>query len=333
MPVTDGCKPAGNRTGTCWPGPGETEIVSTRPLLTEGEDMKRNTKKLLFALGLILPAFAMLCLTIITPLINIIWMSFHDYSLLNIKNIKWNDFKNYTVLFGEKEFWNSFVRTIVYVAVTVAAQFVLGMAVALLLNRKFPGRNLMRGLIFLPWTIPTLIVAVIWMWIMQPQYGVLNYILRSLGLITQNVNWLSSTKTAMASVIVAAVWRQLPFMMVMLLAGLQTVPQDLIEAAVIDGAGKGQVFANITLPSIMSVIKTVTLTAIIGNFQMFTLFYNMTAGGPVRASTTLTVYTYETAFMSYDLGKGAAIGVVWMIFLIGFGTLYNRRLSRTEFYG
>ena len=135
---------------------------------------------------------------------------------------------------------------------------------------------------------------------MQPQYGVLNYILRSLGLISQNVNWLSSTKTAMASVIVAAVWRQLPFMMVMLLAGLQTVPQDLIEAAVIDGAGKGQVFANITLPSIMSVIKTVTLTAIIGNFQMFTLFYNMTAGGPVRATTTLTVYTYETAFMSYD---------------------------------
>ena len=112
-----------------------------------------------------------------------------------------------------------------------------------------------------------------------------------------------------------------------------TIPREIDEAAVIDGAGKGQVFANITLPSIMSVIKTVTLTAIIGNFQMFTLFYNMTAGGPVRATTTLTVYTYETAFMSYDLGKGAAIGVVWMIFLIGFGTLYNRRLSRTEFYG
>ena len=301
-------------------------------IFMEGEIMTRKTKTFLFAMGLVIPAFIMLCLTIITPLINIIWMSFHDYSLLDIKHIKWNDFKNYVILFHEKEFWNSFLRTIFYVAVTVGVQFVLGMAVALLLNKKFPGRNLMRGLIFLPWTIPTLIVAVIWMWIMQPQYGVLSYILRSLGIISENISWLSFPKTAMASVIVAAVWRQLPFMMVMLLAGLQTVPKDLVEAATIDGAGRCQVFRNITIPSIMSVIKTVTLTAIIGNFQMFTLFYNMTAGGPVRATTTLTVYTYETAFMSYNLGKGAAIGVVWMIFLLGFGTLYNLKLSKTSFY-
>lgn len=295
--------------------------------------MAKNTKRLLFAVGLILPAFIMLCVTIITPLIHIIWMSFHDYSMLNMKSFQWNNFKNYTTLFHEKEFWNSFLRTIIYVSVTVVIQFILGMAVALLLNKKFPGRNLMRGLIFLPWTIPTLIVAVIWMWMMQPQYGVLNYILRSIGVISQNVSWLASTDTAMGSIIAAAVWRQLPFMMVMLLAGLQTVPGDLIEAAVIDGANKRQVFFSITIPSIMSVIKTVTLTAIIGNFQMFTLFYNMTAGGPVRATTTLTVYTYETAFMSYNLGKGAAIGVVWMIFLVGFGTLYSRRLSKSEIYG
>lgn len=295
-------------------------------------NMTRKTKRFLFAVALVMPALIMLCLTIITPLVNIIWMSFHDYSLLDIKHIKWNNFENYITLFHEKEFWNSFLRTIFYVTVTVGVQFVLGMAVALLLNKQFPGRNLMRGLIFLPWTIPTLIVAVIWMWIMQPQYGVLNYILRSLGIISENITWLSSPTTAMPSVIVAAVWRQLPFMMVMLLAGLQTVPRDLVEAATIDGASHIQVFRSITIPSIMSVIKTVTLTAIIGNFQMFTLFYNMTAGGPVRATTTLTVYTYETAFMSYNLGKGAAIGVVWMIFLLGFGILYNLKLSKTSFY-
>lgn len=294
--------------------------------------MTRKTREMLFAVALILPAFAMLCITIITPLVNIVWMSFFDYSMLNIKSVKWNDYKNYIQLFQEKEFWNSFLRTIVYVFFTVAIQFILGMAVALLLNKKFPGRNLLRGMIFLPWTIPTLIVAVIWMWIMQPQYGVLNFILKSLGIISKNVNWLGSPQTAMASIIVAAVWRQLPFMMVMLLAGLQTVPQDLVEAAIIDGANKTQTFTNITIPCIMSVIKTVTLTAIIGNFQMFTLFYNMTAGGPVRATTTLTVYTYETAFMSYNLGKGAAIGVVWMLFLIVFGCMYNKKLSKSEIY-
>ena len=295
--------------------------------------MTRKKKDLGFALLLVFPAFLMLCITIITPLINVIWMSLFDYSLLDIKNPVWNQFANYKTLFGDKVFWQSFGRTILYVSLTVCLQFVLGMGIALLLNKNFRGRNVVRGLIFLPWTIPTLIVAVIWMWIFQPQFGVLNYIFRSLGLISQNMNWLTSTKTAMGSIIVAAVWRQLPFMMVMLLAGLQTVPNDLIEAARIDGAGKWQVFRNITIPSLMSVIKTVTLTSIIGNFQMFTLFYNMTAGGPVRATTTLTVYTYETAFVSYDLGKGAAIGVIWMVFLIGFGTIYNLKLGRAEING
>lgn len=275
----------------------------------------------------------MLCITIITPLVNVIWMSFFDYSLLDIKHPSWNNFGNYKDLFADNVFWQSFGRTIWYVGVTVALQFVFGMGIALLLNKNFRGRNIIRGLIFLPWTIPTLIVAVIWMWIFQPQFGVLNYIFKTLGLISENMNWLTSTETAMWSIIVAAVWRQLPFMMVMLLAGLQTVPSDLIEAARIDGANKWQVFRNITIPSLMSVIKTVTLTSIIGNFQMFTLFYNMTAGGPVRATTTLTVYTYETAFMSYDLGKGAAIGVIWMIFLVGFGTLYNLKLGKTEMNG
>ena len=195
------------RNPVLWSGRGC--LASAHSIFMEGEIMTRKTKTFLFAMGLVIPAFIMLCLTIITPLINIIWMSFHDYSLLDIKHIKWNDFKNYVILFHEKEFWNSFLRTIFYVAVTVGVQFVLGMAVALLLNKKFPGRNFMRGLIFLPWTIPTLIVAVIWMWIMQPQYGVLNYILRSLGIISENISWLSFPKTAMASVIVAAVWRQL----------------------------------------------------------------------------------------------------------------------------
>lgn len=206
------------------------------------------------------------------------------------------------------------------------------MLVALLLNHDFRGRNFFRGLIFLPWTLPTIIVAVIFMWIMQPQYGVLNYVLRGISVISANVNWLGNTQTALGSVIAAAVWRQLPFMMVMLLAGLQTVSRDLLEASQIDGANAAQVFRHITIPCIKSVIKTVVLTAVIGNFQMFTLFYNMTAGGPVRATTTLAVYTYETAFMSYDLGKGAAIGVIWMLFLLVFGIAYNKFFSRNELY-
>lgn len=285
-----------------------------------------------FSLLLVVPSLLMLTITIIIPLYKVISMSFFKYSLMDMGNTNWNGFANYQKLFSDPEFFRSFGRTLKYVALAVGIQFLLGLAIALLLNMNFKGRNLLRGLIFLPWTLPTLVVAVIGMWIMQPQFGVLNYILRNLGMISANVNWLGSTKTALGSVIAMAVWRQLPFMMVMLLAGLQTVPEDLKDAAQIDGANAVQTFGNVTFPCIKSIVKTVTLTAIIGNFQMFTLFYNMTAGGPVRATTTLTVYTYETAFMSYDLGKGAAIGVIWMIFLLTFAVLYNRYIGRNGLY-
>lgn len=291
-----------------------------------------SKKSYAFSVALVVPALVMLTVTIIIPLAQVIRMSFSNYSMLNLNNVTFSGLSNYRKLLSEPEFFRSFGRTLQFVAITVSVQFVLGMLVALLLNHDFRGRNFFRGLIFLPWTLPTIIVAVIFMWIMQPQYGVLNYVLRSASVISANVNWLGNTQTALGSVIAAAVWRQLPFMMVMLLAGLQTVSKDLLEASQIDGANAVQVFWHITIPCIKSVIKTVILTAIIGNFQMFTLFYNMTAGGPVRATTTLAVYTYETAFMSYDLGKGSAVGVIWMLFLLVFGVLYNKLLSRNELY-
>lgn len=182
-----------------------------------------------------------------------------------------------------------------------------------------------RTFLFLPWTIPSLVVALVWMFIFQPQYGVANY---ALGLGDYSI--LGSTNTAMLGVIIAAVWKQMPLMMIMLLSGLQTVPENLLEAAAIDGATGIQRFWTITIPCVMPVIKTVTLTSIVSNFQMFVLFFNMTGGGPVEATTTLPMYTYEVAFSGFDLGKGAAIGVLWLLFLVVFSTVYNRLLSAKE---
>lgn len=287
-----------------------------------------GTKKKInwFMAVLLVPAVAMLMLTIIIPVFVVIGMSFYHYSLLDMKNIKWNHFANYKAVFQDAEFIRTFGRTLVYVCGTVVAQFFIGLGVALLLNsKKLKGRRLFRSLLFLPWTIPSLVVAVTWMFIFQPQYGVVNYLFR-LG----DYSILGNPQTAMGGVIISAVWKQMPLMMIMLLSGLQTVPEDLKEAAEIDGATGMQKFLCITAPCIMPVIKTVTLTSIVSNFQMFVLFFTMTGGGPVRATTTLPLYTYDTAFSGFDLGKGAAIGVCWLVFLIIFSTIYNKILSSKE---
>jgi multiple sugar transport system permease protein len=287
----------------------------------------------LFAFGLIVPVLCILSFTIFIPIVDVIRMSFLNYSLLRIKDVAWNHFQNYAYVIKTPEVIFTFLRTIYFVVVSVALQFLIGLVCALILHQEFKGREVIKGALFLPWTIPMLIVGIVWMWIYQPQYGILNYIVRNvLHLAQDNINWAGQMNTAMPSVIIATVWRQMPFMMVMIAAGLQTVPVDLLEAAVIDGASPAQKFFRVTLPCIMSVVKTVTLTSIILHFQMFVLFYVITGGGPVNATTTLTVFTYETAFMTYNFGRAAAVGVFWLVFLVLFSILYNRFLSRAEAY-
>lgn len=280
-----------------------------------------------FMVGLLSPAMLLLTFTIVIPMFVVVGLSMFKYSLLNMNKVLWNNFANYKSFLNNKVFYQSFGRTLVYVGSTVLLQFALGLLVALLLDSRSlkKSRGFYRTMLFLPWTIPSMVVAVVWMFMYQPQFGVINYLLK-LG----DLNILGSMNFAMLAVIIAAVWKQMPLMMVMLLSALQTVPQDLREAASIDGASAWKQFSAITVPFIIPVIKTVTLTSIITNFQMFVLFFTMTGGGPVRATTTLTIYTYETAFTGYNLGRGAAIGVVWLVFLVLFSGVYNKVLSGRE---
>lgn len=306
-----------------------TEI---RPLPGKKKINKEKLFDNIFAIGLILPAFLVLCLTILYPIFGVIRLSFFKYNLMAAHQIHWNNFENYKIIFSDSEFYHSFLVTIIYVTITVIVQFVIGMFLALLLTSEIRGRNAIRGLMFLPWTIPTVIGGFVWMWIFQPQYGILNFMLKSLHLINSEVNWLGQTNTALGGIIVAAVWKQAPLMMVMLISALQTVPKELSEAADIDGANAFQKLFKITMPCIMSVVKVLIILAVINNFQMFGLFFSMTGGGPSDATTSLAIYTYQTAFMKYDMGKGAAIGVVWMIFLVAFSVIFNNRMSKKQAY-
>lgn len=281
----------------------------------------------IFAIMLIAPVLVVLTIVVLLPILKGIYVSFCTYKLSNLKNPIWNNFGNYVKLFRQGEIFNYFLTTFIYVGLTVAVEFVFGLFIALLLNTRIVGRGVIRGIFLIPWTIPSVVTAIVWHWMLQQQYGVLNYIFYSLGLSsTINVSWTQSPVLAMASVVMASVWQQLPYMMVMILAALQTVDKSLIEAAKIDGANPWQTLTKIKLPSIKPVLGTTIWISLLQNFQMFTIIWNMTGGGPITSTTTLSIAVYRKAFQEFDFGLGSAIGVLWIIVLF-IATLIHNRIS------
>jgi multiple sugar transport system permease protein len=279
----------------------------------------------LFGFLLTVPALAVLFVVIALPISKGIYVSFTDYRLSNLNDPVWNDFQNYINLFKQGDIYKFFFNTILFVILTVTIQFILGLGIALLLNSKIKGRNIFRGVFLIPWTIPSVVVAILWRWMLHQQFGVINYLLHEANITkTVNVSWTLWPTLAMASIIMAAVWKQLPYMMVMILAGLQSVNTSLIEAAKIDGASPFRILIHVILPSIRPVIFTSVWIAVMSNFQMYTIIANMTGGGPVNATTTLSIAAYKAAFQSYNFGEGAAIGVLWLILLFVITMLNNR---------
>ncbi|WP_189020499.1 carbohydrate ABC transporter permease [Paenibacillus marchantiophytorum] len=283
-----------------------------------------------FLFFLLAPPMALLFLTLGIPILKSIYISFFDVTLLHMNDYRWNNFANYLHLWTEQDFIQALRTTLIYVIGIVILQFVLGILLASILNHVVRMRKLLRTVILIPWTIPTIVVALLWMWLFQPQYGILNYILVSWGIIDKPYEWLSSLHLALPAVMVAALWRQLPFMSTMLLAGMQGISAEIYEASRIDGANRQQTFWYITLPQLKNTIRTVTLIAMIENFKMFPLFWIMTGGGPLNATTTLAILSYKTAFIKLNLGEGAAIGVLWLLLLLGISWGYNKLFSIGE---
>ena len=284
---------------------------------------------MLFAALCLFPAFLCLLIVVFFPIVKAVWMSLFDYKFTTTTAPVWNQFQNYTKLFASGDVYVFLKNTITYIFFTVSIQFVIAILIALLLNTNFKGRSFVRGLVFMPWTIPSVVTALLWIWMLQPQYGVLNYIFYHLGIIeNQNQLWVQDPKLAMVSVIIAALWRQTPYMMVMLLAGLQSVSSELVEAAKIDGANRIQIFWNVQIPAIRPVIDSAILVSIITNSQMFAIIYNMTAGGPMDRTTTFSLAAYQKSFTEFDFGGGSAIGVIWLILLGTFTFVYKKYTDR-----
>ena len=288
---------------------------------------KSQTGDKIFAVALMIPAIITTVSFILVPVVDSIYRSFFDYKVRNIISGQpvWNNFANYTKLFSNGKLIPSMTNTLAFVFGVVIAQFVLGMALALILNSNVKFSRFIRSIMMVPWVVPTLISGLVWLWMFQPQYGLVKYFVGILtkGRIT-DFAILNNPATAMFGVSVAALWKQIPLATLLLLAGLANVPEDMQEAAKIDGANGVQRFFRIVLPYMKSVIKVTVSMSIIENFKQFPLFWTMTGGGPNNSTTTMAILSYREAFVSNNFGSGAAVTTVWMLMMIIVVYIYNR---------
>jgi multiple sugar transport system permease protein len=280
------------------------------------------------SLGLILmaPAVIVLLIFIAYPFVLGIWYSLTDARIGVPGNFV--GLNNFTANAQNGIFQQTLKNTFVYTGITTVFKLVLGMALALLMNMPFRGRNLVRAALLLPWIIPTALSTLAWLWIFDSTYGIISWMLKNAGLINRNVPFLGDPILAMGSVIVVNIWRGTPFFAISLLAGLQTIPQDLYEAAAIDGASAWQRFVRVTLPLIMPVLTVVTLFSIIWTFADFQLVYVLTRGGPTNSTHLLATLAYQIGMTAGELGNGAAISLwmfPFMVALVVVTLWYQRR--------
>lgn len=280
----------------------------------------RKRKSALFSLCLLIPAIVLCTAFILLPIINTVWMSFTEYKIKNLtKNIpgEWNQFQNYIRLFSSGKIQDAVGITLKFVIITVILTFFISLVLALILNSEIPGARIFRSLMMIPWVIPTVIAGLVWAWIYANPYGILQYVVQVLskGSIV-GFGMLSNQSTALWGVIVAALWKQVPLMALLLLAGMQNVSEDLIEAARIDGANYTACVYHVILPSIKPVIIVTLSMCIIENFKQYPLFATLTNGGPAGATTTLAVLSYDEAFTNYNYGSGAAVTTIWLLLMI-----------------
>lgn len=279
----------------------------------------------------ILPIILFMLVFVLFPIVYNITLSLQDVNVYNFKKEHhFAEFENYTNTFKDPVFYTALRNSLVFTVLSLVFQFGIGFALALFFNRKFPGRNLMRSLMLLAWMLPVVITASIFQWMLNGDYGVVNYVLQLLGFINEPHSWLSDNGTSLLSTIIANIWIGIPFNMIILLTGLQGMPEQLYEAARLDGASRLKQFRHITLPLMKPTILILLMLGIINTFKVFDLIFIMTAGGPVNSSNVLPIYAYQLSFLKFEFSQGAAVSMIMFIILIVLAVFYLRMTSKEE---
>jgi multiple sugar transport system permease protein len=282
----------------------------------------------LWGWGLMVPTLLGLLFFTVGPFLVAIYISFTDWSLF--KGPVWVGLTNYYHMFHDPLFWLSWRNTAIYTGLSVPLSMVLGLAIALLLNRKLRGMAFFRILFFAPMTIGVVASGLLWSWMFSPQYGLINYLLHFVGL--GPFRWLTSGSTSLLSIIIVGVWRSLGFTIVIFLAGLQSVPESLYDAAAVDGAGNWRKFLHITIPMLSPTIFFSTLIGVIMSFQVFEQTYVMTQGGPGNSTLTIIYFIYQNGFSYLRMGYASAVSVSFLVVILFTTTLLLRFQGRVVHY-
>ncbi|HZM36521.1 MAG TPA: sugar ABC transporter permease [Burkholderiales bacterium] len=268
------------------------------------------------------PAGLLLALVTVYPLAHVLWLSLERRSLLDPAPPAFAGLENYARLAADERFWNALGNTAYFVGVSVSLELMLGLAFALALQRAFRGRAALYGIILLPWAVPTAVSARMWEWMFEPDIGVLNYLLGA------QVNWLGSPAWALNAAVLMDVWKSTPFVALLLIAGLQSIPQDLYRAAAVDGASRWTVLTRITLPLLAPMILVALLFRTIDAFRVFDAIYVLTGGGPADSTETLSIYAYRVLFQSLEFGYGSALAVSVFALVAVFALVYRMLLRK-----
>ena len=283
------------------------------------------------ALGpwLVLPSLALIFGIVIYPLGYSLWISVHQMNLTSPGATPYVGLENYASWLTSEPFWRSVGVTASFSIVSVILTIVLGLLVALVLNQAFVGRRVVRALMLIPWAIPSVVTGVIWLWIYNGNYGALNGLLYQLGLVRGYQSWLGDPTSALYAVVATKVWKELPFVALLLLATLQTIPAEVLEAARVDGAGLLGTFFRITLPLLRPGLLVVAILETMWAFRVFDIVYVLTSGGPADATMVVAYLTYLETFKFLRFGSGAALAYIVTLFIVLFSFAYVR-LLRSE---
>jgi len=272
---------------------------------------------------LLAPMLLVMLLLTAWPLLRTIWLSFTDAALIGSgETPAWIGLENYLYALSDPDFRASVWRTLYFTLVSVTFEGVIGVLVALLLNQKFIGRNVLRVLVILPWALPTIVNAMMWRLNFNPDYGSINALLSQLGIIDGYRSWLGSPDAALNAVMFADIWKNYPLVTLLVLAALQSIPEDLFEAARLDGASAWRRFRAITFPAIVAPLGVALVLRTIDAFKIFDIIYVMTRGGPVDSTKTLSFFVYQESFSYLRAGSGAAYAILMTLMCALLITLY-----------
>ena len=286
-----------------------------------------RTRTRLTPYALLAPALLVTAAVIFLPVVQTAWMSLHDFVLFRPQKVPFNGIANFVRAFSDPVFWLSLWNSVIWIGLVGGFQFALGLGTALLLNQSFWWRGLARALVVVPWALPSVIIGLMWSWMYDFNLGIINDLLLRSGLIDAPIAWLARADTTLYAVILALVWQGFPFFAVMILAGLQTVPQELYDAAAIDGAGRWHRLRFVTLPAIAEVIATALLLRTIWVANSLDVILVMTGGGPGYATHTLPLYAFLKAYSSMEFGYGAALALILTALLLFVVFAYVRRAA------